>query len=461
MPGLPSSTPPATPPARRWTTGTLVYTTGGIALLFCWLLFGDFAWAMRERSVGSMAQWYLKSIGVPNLVFGLLITSFPALLALVLSPIISVKSDRHRGKWGRRIPFLLVTTPLAALGMIGVAVTPVAARWAHGHFPAQNEMMVSVVCFGVFWTLFELGAIASQAVFGGLVNDVVPRPLLGRFYGLFRAISLIDGVIFNYWLIGKAPDHFTLMLSIIGVFYGGAFMLMCFKVKEGGYPPPPPLPPSAGNLAVRAATGVRGYFSECFLRKPYYISVYALLTFGVLAAIPVTIYAIPYATSLEIPMDTYGKCMAATYAISFGLSYFIGWLVDMFHPLRMAMVALGLYACIAILGTLFATSQTVFIVLFVAHGVCGGCYITSASSIGQRLFPRDKFAQYASAGGMMNALVIMCLVPAVGLLIDSTGGVYRWAFACGGGLALTALFMGMLVYRQFIKYGGHGGYTAP
>jgi MFS family permease len=460
MPQLPP--PSAPPPAKRWATGTLVYTTGGIVLLFCWLLFGDFAWAMRERSVGPMAQWYLKNgIGVPNFIFGLLISSFPAFLALVLTPIIGVKSDRHRGKWGRRIPFLMATTPLAALGMIGVAVTPIVAKWAHGHFPGQSEMMVSVVCFGIFWSLFEFGAIASQAVFGGLINDVVPRPLLGRFYGLFRAISLVDGVIFNYWLMGKVPDHFTLILSIIGVFYGVAFMLMCFRVKEGDYPPPPPLPPVSGNLAIRAATGVRGYFAECFFRQPYYISVYALLTCGAVAAVPVTIYAIPYAGSLELSMDTYGKCMAATFAISFGLSYFIGWLVDMFHPLRMVMVVLGLYACIAILGGLFATTRTFFIVIYVAHGVCSGCYYTSAASIGQRLFPREKFAQYASAGGIVNALTIMCLTPVVGLLIDSTGGVYRWAFACGAGLALTALFMGLFVYRQFIKYGGHKGYVAP
>lgn len=445
---------------KQWTAGTLVYTSGGIVLLFCWLLFGDFAWAMRERSVSPMAQWYLKSIGVPNLVFGLLITSFPALLSLVLTPIISVKSDRHRGKWGRRIPFLVVTTSFAAVGMLGIAVIPLVARWMHGHFPGQSELVVSVACFGVFWALFELGAVTGLGLFNGLINDVVPRPLLGRFYGLFRAISLIDGVLFNYWLMGKVPDHFTLMLSIIAVFYGSAFMLMCFKVKEGDYPPPPP-PVATGNLAARTASGVKGYFTECFVRQPYYVSIYAMLTFGAVAAVPVTIYSIPYAGSLGISMDTYGKCMAATYAISFGLSYFIGWLVDIFHPLRMVMVALGLYACMAVFGALFATSQAVFIVIYVAHGVCGGCYYTSAASLGQRLYPRDKFAQYASALGIVNSLFVMGFTPLVGLLIDRTGGAYRLTFVCGGGLALAALIMGLFVYRQFVKYGGHKNYIAP
>lgn len=153
----------------RWQAGTLVYTTGGLVALFAWLLLGDFAWSMRDRSVGPMSQWYLNSLGVPNLLFGLLISSFPAFIGLVLGPIISVRSDRHRGKWGRRIPFLLVTTPLAAFGMIGLAVTPLVAKWVHGHFPGQTEMTVSVICFGVFWAAFEFATIASQAVFGGLV----------------------------------------------------------------------------------------------------------------------------------------------------------------------------------------------------------------------------------------------------------------------------------------------------
>ena len=115
----------------KWTVGTLSYTSGGIVILFLWLLWGDFAWSMRDRSVGPMASWYLDHIGVPKLLFGLLMSSFPALIGLILGPIISVKSDRHRGKWGRRIPFLLVTTPIAAFGMIGLAMTPLMAKWLH------------------------------------------------------------------------------------------------------------------------------------------------------------------------------------------------------------------------------------------------------------------------------------------------------------------------------------------
>ncbi len=90
---------------RIWRAGTLVYTFGGLVGLFALLLLGDFAWAMRERSVAPMAQWYLNSLKIPSVYFGLFLSSFPALIGLIFCPIISVKSDRYRSRWGRRIPF--------------------------------------------------------------------------------------------------------------------------------------------------------------------------------------------------------------------------------------------------------------------------------------------------------------------------------------------------------------------
>jgi Na+/melibiose symporter-like transporter len=332
-----SSTPESKP--KTWSVGTLTYTSGGIIALFAWLLWGDFSWSMRERSVGPMASWYLDDIGVPKLLFGLLMSSFPALIGLILGPIISVKSDRHRGKWGRRIPFLLVTTPIAAFGMVGLAVTPLIASWLHslgqpghplglklhaalGGSPSgvaflgliENEMIVAVVCFVIFWTAFEFATIAGLSVFGGLINDVVPQQLLGRFYGLFRAVSLIDGMIFNFWIMGHVPMHFTLILTVIGIFYGTAFMWVCFKVKEGTYPPPPPPEPGSDTWAGGFTGGAKMYFRECFTHS-YYLWVFVMMMFAALCFLPVNVFVIPYAKSLDVNMDVYGKFVALTFFI--------------------------------------------------------------------------------------------------------------------------------------------------
>lgn len=462
-PSAPASSPPAvsaTATPKTWKVGTLTYTGGGIVALFALLLLGDFVWSMRERSVGPMAHWYLNHLEVPSVVFGLLLSSFPALVSFILMPVIGVKSDNHRGKWGRRIPFLLVTTPFAAIGMIGLAVSPLVAKWVHSHFPGQSEMVVSVVCFGVFWAAFELATIAGGAVFGGLINDVVPKELLGRFYGLFRAVSLIDGMIFNYWIMGKVPAHYTLIMLVVGVVYGVAFTWVCLKVKEGGYPPPPQRDTSATGAALGFFRGAKTYLRECF-SKPYYLLVFAMLTAAFLSFGPINIFAIPYARSLGVDMDTYGKYLALTFGISLCLSYFIGWLVDKFHPLRMCMAALFAYAVVAGLGRLYATTPATFLAAWVAHGVLSGCFFTSVASLGQRLYPREKFAQYASTSAMVMSPANMILAPLVGLVLDRTGKVYHHTFTAGCALALVALALAFCVHRKFMKLGGPKDYVAP
>jgi len=454
---------------RLWRVGTLLYTPAALVSLFLWLLWGDFAWSMRDRSVGPMAQWYLDHLCVPNFLFGLLISSFPALVGLVLGPIISVKSDRHRGPRGRRIPFLLATTPVGALGMIGLALTPVLVPWLHGvasspgggWLPAffRNETVLAIFCFGLFWAAFEFATIAANAVFGGLVNDVVPAPLLGRFYGLFRAVSLVDGMVFQFWLMGKVPNHFTAILLTIGFFYGVAFTWVCLKVKEGEYPPPP--------VETRSSRPIQGFFSEakrygaeCF-SHPYYFAIFLLMTTAALAFGPINTFNMPYARSVGIGMETYGKYLALTYLISLGLSFVLGWLADLFHPLRTTMAALAGYALVSAWGSLYAKTAETFLTAWVLHGVLSGCYFTSAASLGQRLFPRSRFAQFASAAGVCLSLGTMILGPLTGSIIDGSGNRYRYTFAIGCGLSLLALAAACYVHGRFMKLGGPKHYMAP
>lgn len=434
--------------------------------LFCWLLWGDAAWSMRERSVGPMAQWYLKHLEVSNLLFALLISTFPAAIGLLLGPIISLKSDRHRGKRGRRIPFLLVTTPIAAFAMIGIALCPMLGpkvdQWlVAGLDVSPGAQVCSLICFGVFWAAFEFATVTTYSVFSGLINDVVPRELLGRFYGLFRAVSLIDGMIFNYWLIGKVDTHFTVILVILGVFYGAGFMWMCYKVREGAYPPPSPRSPTADRgLAAGWMGGARTYFSECYSR-PYYLGVFVFITLSTLTFVPVNTFMIPYARSLGMNMETYGKCLALSYLISLGLAYFLGWLADVFHPLRVTFATLAGYAAVAAWGALFARDANSFGVAVVLHCVLSGCYFTCVASLAQRLYPNTRFAQFSSAGGIIAALANMVAAPLIGIMIDQGGGAYQHTFTVGVVLAGAALLVGVYVHRRFMLLGGPSGYAAP
>jgi MFS family permease len=447
-------------PQRRWQAGTLTYTAAGLVVLFCWLLWGDFAWSMKERSVHPIVQLLLRRFHASDTVATILLGSLPAAIGIFLGPIISYRSDRHRGRWGRRIPYLLWTTPIAAAAIIALAFCPPLGRATHAVLGPRSpgENFTILIYFGLFWTVFEFATVAANAVFGGLINDVVPRQFLGRFYGLFRALSLIAGMVFNFWLIGKAESHYAWLFIGVGLLYAIGFTMMCLKVKEGDYPPPPP--PASDTRGAGFFAAVRVYVRECFSR-PYYVWVFMAWNLGQLAFIPVNLLSVYYAQSLNIDMTTYGRYITITYGISLVLSYLLGAVADRVHPLRAGMAALVLYAIASLLGGIYATTPTMFAVAFVAHGVISGTYFTTTASLQQRLFPHSRFAQFSSAATMFTAISTMLLGFVVGPVIDLNDHSYRLTFIMGFGITLLCIVSFAIVHRGFMALGGPKGYVAP
>lgn len=446
---------------RLWRTGTLTYTSAGLVALFAWLLWGDFAWNMKERAIVPLGQLMLRQFGASDFFIGLMVGSVPAAIGLVLGPLISVRSDRHRGRWGRRIPYLLVPTPIIALSMAGLAFTVPLAECLHGWLGASSpgEIGCRLLVFSFFWATFEIFQTIAQAVFGGLINDVVPQEVIGRFYGLFRAVSLVAAILFNFWLIDHAETHFLKIFLGLGLLYGVGFTLMCLRVKEGHYPPPPPLPPASGPGA-RFGGALRAYLRDCYAH-PYYLWVFGALMLGGLAGGPVNAFSVFYAKSVGLDMNAYGHLLVITYLCSLASSYFLGSLADRFHPLRLGLVALGAYALAMLWGAVAATDAKIFSVFFVTHGVIQGVYNTGMASIGQRLFPRAKFAQFASAAGIPGALAFMVMNPVLGKYLDLNGHVYRHTFLWSGVIAVAALAALWVVWRKFQALGGPRAYTPP
>jgi len=440
------------PNRRIWYAGTLAYSASGLTSLCFWLFLCDFAWSTRDRSISPMAQWFLTERGVPNALFAILLSSIPALLHLVLGPYVSIRSDRHRGRLGRRIPFLLLSAPPAVCGIIGLGLLPIILRWAGSRYPELDERLLSMGGFILFWMLFEIPTVISQSVFGGLVNDVVPRAMIGRFYGCFRAISLLDGIIFNYWIIGYIPTHFTIIITSVGLFYGIAITLTCLKVKEGEYPPPASESPDGDAAPGGIGATFRIYFRECF-GNSFYVSVFLLMMASSLTFSPLNLFSIPYGKSLGVSMDAYGKSLALTYGISFAISFFLGWLADHIHPLRVIFLCLCGYALVALAGSQLSRDGDSFLVFWVLHGVFSGAYFTSVASLGARLFPRDKFAQFNSAASTFVSLGGIIMAPLMGGAIDWSGNRYHYSFYIGFVASLIALLLCASVYGQLMRLG--------
>jgi MFS family permease len=454
-------------PKKLWHAGTLTYTQSGLIFLFLWLLGGDFSWQLRDRSIAPTMPLLLRKFGGSDFIAGLLLGTLPALMGILIAPIVCYRSDRHRSRWGRRIPFLLIPAPFAFASMVGLAFTPVIGKWVHQtigapHSPSQTACVIGVFAF--FWTIFEVAAVIYFSLHGALVNDVVPRPVLGRVFGLFRVVSLGAGILFSYFLFGKVENHYIAMFIGIGTLYLVCFSAMCLKVKEGQYPPPPPMMKHPyGPLGA----AVESYVRDCFT-IPYYLWFFLSFTLAHMAFAPVNLFSVYYYQSVGMTSNAYGKFSALQFVCSMIQAPILGWLSDKFHPIRTTIFALIMYALVTLLAFFFVRDWRTFAAAHVICGTCSGIWLTATAPLAPALLPKMKFATFASALGVCTALGTLIASPVVGRLLDfvnqgkpPTARDYHYIYIWAATFITLSLIVTLIVYKKFQTYGGPTHYTAP
>jgi len=452
------SLPDASLPKKKWHVGTLSYTTGGLVQLFVWLLCGDFALSVRDRAIPPVMQILFKNFGASDFLTALIFASIPSGLGLFISPVIAYNSDRLRTRWGRRIPFMIVPVPFVVLSTVGLAFSPQLGKVLSDLLGASSPGInaSSLLVMAVCWTVFEISCIVTYAVLGALVNDVVPQIVMGRFFGTFRAISLIAGIAFFLGAMSEAKAHFTWIFLGIGALYGVAFTLMCLKVKEGE----PPL--IVDDLGPRPGlfSAVITYFRDGF-GNPYYLCFFAAIILGALCTGPFNMFSLYYSQSIGMSDGSYGRCIAASYFISLFLSYPIGMAADRFHPLRLTIAGLTLYALIMGAGGFLVHGPVSFGVVMVLHTVVSGSIFTAWASLSQRLLPRARFAEISSAGGIIGSVVGIFFSPLVGEFLDVMHHQYRYTLFINSGLTVMALIAFIVLHGRFMALGGPRNYIAP
>jgi GPH family glycoside/pentoside/hexuronide:cation symporter len=110
-------------------------------------------------------------------------------------PIIGWWSDRTRGRWGRRIPFLLLGTPLLAIGF-----------WLIWNPPDPAAALLNIVFFFVVLQLFFLGRTVVEAPYDALQAELVStspeRVSLGAWKVFFAIFGVVIGLVMSPVLIG-------------------------------------------------------------------------------------------------------------------------------------------------------------------------------------------------------------------------------------------------------------------
>ena len=90
-----------------------------------------------------------------------------------------------------------------------------------------------------------------------------------------------------------------------------------------------------------------------------------------------------------------------------------------------------------------------------------GTFVTATASILQRLLPRLKFAQYASAAGVVVCLCNICIGPLAGFVLDLRHQDYHSMFLLSSALSWLALLVTFILYRAYVARGGDKHYVPP
>ncbi|MGV7209653.1 MFS transporter [Oxalobacteraceae bacterium A2-2] len=433
---------PGTAKAQAGAAAALAVPMGaaGLAAVIFWLLVGDLGMVMRDRAALPSGLELLRRNGASDTVTSLLLSTLPALLSVLLVPLIAYHSDRSRSRWGRRRPFLLAVAPVGCAALLGLACTPLLGAWTHAALGAWSPgpRSCNLIWFGLFWTSFECAAVSTASLYSGLVNDVVPSGLLGRFYAGIRVISLGVGIAFNSWVFALTDHHLYSVLAGTALVYGAAIVLMCVMVREVRYPGAAEAPSSTSSSARRTLAVPRTHILACFAQRPFWWTVAAFMLASVTFS-PFNTFYQYYAHESGISKATLGSLTAWGYSVSIVSAFGIGWLVDRYGALRLSLLFMGLYCAAAGAGYVLLHDAASFRVFYLAHIMISGAYFTAAASLPMALFPHARFVQYNSTKDLMVVFGNILVSSAQGPILDGSGHDYHLTLLSGAVFSLGCL----------------------
>lgn len=467
---------------RIYRVGTLTYTRMGLGFLFFWLLWGDFCYVLMESVAPSIIPLKLKDLDASNTQIGILYGTVPMLVYTCLNPIVSFKSDRHRSRWGRRIPFIMFTVPFLAICLVGLAFADRIGFWLHGHMGSYVAHLTPTTM--AIWTLAAINLAFVffnsflSSVFWYLFNDVVPESLLARFMAWFRTISLGASALYNFCIFRYAHAHATEIFIGAALLYLVGFSLMCIFVKEGEYPPPPPY--VDGETGFLAA--LKTYALECHF-TPHYIYQWLITGIGSIGGAAgaigsgaMTAFGLYFYLAIGVKEQDIGDIFGTILVTSALMIMITGWLADRYHPIRVVMAG-------AILGTFVMLPANIIWFFWhpdprTAYWACmvmAVLLMAPANALNSvydppffmRLFPRSRYGQFCSTNAIWRSIGGMIGGGLSGPFLDFTAKyvgkeqtyfyVPLWQMLFG----IPSFYFLIKLYQSWKKHGGDDSYVPP
>ena len=164
----------------------------------------------------------------------LILGTIPQVINFILCPLISTMSDRTRTRFGRRIPYLLISAPLLVISLLSIAwyqeITEFVIRCVPllADYPATPFWVLAVLML-----IFQILYLFPGSVVYYLIADVIPSEYIGRYMAISSGCTSALTAGFCWYILKYAFSDMKLTFCIIGVFYLITYLLLFRYVKEG------------------------------------------------------------------------------------------------------------------------------------------------------------------------------------------------------------------------------------
>lgn len=430
-----------------------------------WMLWGDFCFQLLE-SLPTVVTLQLRWAGASDTLIGMQ-GSISSLVTFLWYPIVAAQSDRHRGRLGRRRPFLLWCIPPVVISLMLLGM----AKPAGAHlFSILSSLGLggpvtvagcTIAWIGVSLVVFLLFNAYVVQVYACLVADVIPPDVIGKFTGVYRAMGALGSLAFNRWALGWVETHTLHVYLSIGVLYATAFYLLVWRVKEGGYPPPPPRAPG-GRLGA-----LKGYLRESF-SHPFYLNFFTVTFFNWVQLAPLSFVVFfatqagqpGYAATLGLSLQEFGEVKGWTFLVQIPAFLIVGHFVDRFHPTRIGIVGMGLTSVTYLGCFLFIRDANSLLLWLCLNQVAVAIYLGAYMASGPRLLPRDRYGQFIGANLLLGMVGLIIAPPFIGWLLEVIRD-YRYLFLMSGAFTTLGTLACYTLYRQWLKLGGDLNFVPP
>ncbi len=421
--------------------GGLIYTRRGLLITAMVLLWGVFFWSL-ERNLIAILPVIFKRYGASDQLIAAIMTSMPYVLIVLMQPIISIKSDRTRGPFGRRKPYIVGSALGMALCYIGLGWSPELGEWVANMTgrPAAETILFLLCVFSVLGGI--VGVFIGCTIY--YINaDLIPRRYFARFTVFFQIACAAAGMVGARVLMPLADRWQNWTFTGISVVYVISFTIFWFGIREGEYPP---LTTEEKECSVWKNTVA--FCRECY-KDSYYWWFYLTITIAEVSMVCRANFNLLFAQNeLGLSVEVFGEALMYYMLLSMLLSPLVGWWIDRSNAFIVFGCGLALVTLVNLLGFFwcdnYGTFLTITLLLAIVYTIQG----VATQPLMIAVLPYEKYGQFSSASTLFRCIIMVIGGYLSGLFITVTGS-YRYLFAWDFGLTLLSLPLMFGLYQRY------------